>query len=148
MQLYCHDCDIELVRKPLKHTTTIGKITVVDTSATAETCPNCGTASLSSAELGGYQVRAAHLVLTQAKHATGEALKYARQVLGLRQKDLAVLLDTNEQQISRWEHEEVLDRRLRLAMAELLDLSQRSGFSLPELGTNGSRQLEITPRAG
>jgi len=148
MELYCHECDIKLVRGPWKHTTTIGKITVVDTSATAETCPQCGTASLSQDEAEGYQHRAAHLVLTQAKHATGEALKYARSILGLKQKELAVLLDTNEQQISRWEHEETIDRRLRLAVAELLDLSQRGERSLAELGTNGSRQLEITPRAG
>jgi DNA-binding transcriptional regulator YiaG len=126
----------------------IGGITVVDTSATAETCPKCGTASLSWAELGGYEYRAAHLMLTQAKHATGEALKYARKVLGLTQKELAVLLDTNEQQISRWEHEETVDRRLRLAMAELLDLSRRGERTLAELGTNASRRLEITPRAG
>jgi|SRR5688572_10268544 len=148
MDLYCHECDIRLIRKPWKHTTTIGAITVVDTSATAEVCPKCGTASLSQDELGGYEHRAAHLVLTQARRATGEALLFARKALGLRQKDLAVLLDTNEQQISRWEHQDTVDRRLRLAMAELLDLSQRRGFNLPEIETNGSRRLEITPPAG
>lgn len=45
---------------------------------------------------------------------------FARKALGLRQKDLAKLLDSNEQQVSRWEHERELDRRLRLALLALL----------------------------
>jgi hypothetical protein len=82
----CPNCDGEMIRKDRRHTTRIGAITVVDTSGMAETCKSCGTASLSEDELAGYERRAARLVLTVAKDAPGEALKFARKSLGLRQK--------------------------------------------------------------
>jgi len=50
MELYCHECDIKLVRKPWRQTTSVGAITVVDTSCEAETCPRCGTAAASPSE--------------------------------------------------------------------------------------------------
>lgn len=85
-------------------------------------------------------------MLTTAEHVGGDVLKYGRKSLGLRQKDLATLLDTNEQQVSRWEHDAEIDRRLRLAMSALLDVALRNEDGLSEPAGNKSRTFEI-PRA-
>lgn len=143
----CPHCDGVMAREARRHSTKIGTLTVIDTSGTVIVCQTCGVASLSQSELAGYERRAARHVLTVATHASGEVLKFARKALGLRQKDLALLLDTSEQQVSRWEHEQSLDRRLRLAMAALIDIAERNEIGLSELGTQRSRELEIVPRA-
>lgn len=130
-------------RKGHEHTTKIGAFVVKDGTGMVMTCHNCGTLSLSQDELAGYERRAARLVLTTAEHVGGDVLKYARRSLGLRQKDLATLLDTNEQQVSRWEHDAELDRRLRLAVAALLEIALRGEAGLSELAANASQTLEV-----
>lgn len=120
---------------------------MTDSTAMVMTCPNCDTVSVSQDELAAYERRAAKLILTTAQHASGEVLKFARKSLGLRQKDLAELLGSNEQQVSRWEHEAQLDRRLRLAVVALLDVAERGEDALAELAANGSPKLSIVRAA-
>jgi DNA-binding transcriptional regulator YiaG len=111
------------------------------------TCRECGSVSLSQDELAAYERRTARLVLTTAHNVGGEALKFARKALGLRQREMADLLETSEQQVSRWEHQEEVDRRLRLAVAALLDVAERDQGGLADLGANESRTLEVVSKA-
>lgn len=139
----CPNCDGQMVEKPHVHQTQIGVVTVFEPNSTVMTCESCGTVSYSDAELSAYERRAARLVLTQASHVQGDVMKFARKALGLRQKDLATLLGTNEQQVSRWENSPEIDRRLRLAMAELLDISERDDDGLSTLAASNSNRLTI-----
>jgi hypothetical protein len=90
-----------MARRSYKHVTKIGGYTVTDASGIVETCPACDEVSLSSDELGGYERRAARIMLTDLASVNGAVLRYARAALGLRQRDLARILRRNEQQIFR-----------------------------------------------
>jgi hypothetical protein len=138
----CPNCNERMTRRGYEHVTRVGGYTVTDGSAMVETCPNCGEVSLSSAELAGYERRAARLILTEGKRVNGAVLKYARKALGLRQKDLAAVIQRNEQQLSRDENADDLPLDLRLAVAELLSRAER-GERLDLVGANPARTLKI-----
>jgi len=127
------------------HVTKVGGFTVTDETGQALTCPACGTVTLSSKQLAGYERRAAFEILTAAeKPVSGEVLKFARKALGLRQKDLAPLLGSDEYQVSRWENAISIDRQLRLAMAALLNIAERGDAgSIGQVGATPGSSLKI-----
>jgi hypothetical protein len=131
-----------MVGRGYEHVTKVGGFTVTDATGMVETCPACGEVSLSTEELAGYERRAARLILTEGARVGGAVLRYARGALGLRQRDLAAILRRNEQQISRDEHADELPMDLRLAVAELLTITER-GEPLDRVGASTGRALEI-----
>lgn len=143
----CPDCGGKLARRGYLHVTKIAGFTVTDGTGHVLCCGQCGAPLLSSSELAGYERRAAQQILATAeKPVSGAVLKFARKALGLKQKELAAVLDSNEPQISRWENEDEIDRRLRLAVAGLLALAE-GGVGVETVGAAPGHKLEIR-RAG
>lgn len=139
----CHDCGGKLARSRYSHVTKLSGFTVTDETGTVLRCAGCAAPVFSSAELAGYERRAARQILVTARRpVSGAVLRFARKALGLKQKELAALLDSNEQQVSRWENEVEIDRRLRLAVAGLLLLADRVGVDA--VGAAPGHQLEVT----
>ncbi len=117
----CFKCEGKLAARGYEHVTKIAGFTVTDGTGHVLVCEQCGEPSIGAVELAGYERRAAQQILMGAeKPVSGAVLKYARKALGLKQKEMAALLGTNEQQVSRWENEPEADRRLRLAVASIL----------------------------
>lgn len=138
----CWNCGGKLSRKGYTHVTKLAGLTVEDSSGSVLTCESCGEQSISTQEMGGYERRAARLVMVEAAGATGAAMKFARKALGLKQVELARILQRNEQQISRDENSDLLPMDLRLAMAELLDAAER-GESLDRVGATKEKTLRV-----
>lgn len=138
----CPNCNEQLTRQGYEHVTRVGGYTVSDATGMIQACPACGEVSLSSDELSGYERRAARLIMAESKRVGGAVLKFARKALGLRQRDLALILRRNEQQISRDENSEDLPMDLRLAVAELLDRAER-GERLDLVGASTEKTLHI-----
>ena len=105
-------------------------------------CERCGAADLDLDQMAHFERRAAHLVLVEAKSVGGPELRFARKALGLRQEDLARALECNPQQVSRWEHSESIDMRLRLAVAALLEHVEQ-GKSLDGLARDEGEELRL-----
>ena len=138
----CPNCKCQMAHRGYSHVTKIGGFTVTDGTGMVPFCSECGGASLSVSDLAGYERRAARLILTGSKKVSGEVLKFARKALGLRQKDLANLLRCNEQNLSRLEKSEELSMDLRLAVAMLLDITEKGGTP-SDVGSSGEHKLEI-----
>lgn len=140
----CSECREKMLVQGYAHLTKVGGFTVTDGTEQALTCPSCGTVTLSSRQLAGYERRAALEILTAAQKAvSGEVLKFARKALGLRQKDLAPVLGSDEYQLSRWENSDSIDKQLRLAMAALLQIAEAGSSGLGLLGATPGHKLEI-----
>jgi DNA-binding transcriptional regulator YiaG len=141
----CSNCQEKMALRGYEHVTKVGGFSVTDGTGQVLTCPACGTVTLSSKQLGGYERRAAVEILRGAqKPVSGEVLKFARKALGLRQKDLAARLECNEQQLSRWEQSEAIEMWLRLAMVALLELEQNAGApGVNQVGTVPGSKFEI-----
>lgn len=139
----CPNCGGKLARRGYQHVTKIAGFTVTDGGGHVLRCDSCEQPLLASAEVAAYERRAAMQILMLAeKPVPGLVLKFARKALGLRQREMAELLDTNEQQISRWENESEIDRRLRLAVAGLLALAD-GGVGLEEVAAVPGSRFEI-----
>jgi DNA-binding transcriptional regulator YiaG len=132
--MQCPNCSNTMVLNAYSHETQVGRRTVVDTSAMAEQCDHCGAVDLSEAQLAIFELRAARIVLLQAKQVGGSELRFARKALGMRQADLAKALGSNVQQLSRYENDDSIGMWLRLAVVALIDCAQR-GESMEALGT-------------
>jgi len=139
----CPNCGGKMTRRGYQHVTKIAGFTVTDGSGHVLRCEACEQPLISSAEAAGYERRAAmQILMTAEKPVPGAVLKYARKALGLRQKEMAELLATNEPQISRWENEPEIDRRLRLAVAGLLAMAQ-SGVGVDEVAATPGSKFSI-----
>jgi ribosome-binding protein aMBF1 (putative translation factor) len=141
----CPNCSEKMTPQGYRHITKIGGFTVTDETGGAPTCGRCGEVVLSSKQLAGYERRAAFEILTAAeKPVSGAVLKYARKALGLRQKDLAPLIGSDEFQLSRWENADAIDKQLRLAMAALLNIAERGDAGgVGQVGATPGHKLEI-----
>jgi len=132
-----------MTRRGYQHVTKIAGFTVTDGTAHILRCEACEAPLLSSDEVAGFERRAAmQILMTAEKPVSGAVLKYARKSLGLRQKEMAELLDTNEQQISRWENDPEIGRKLRLAVAGLLAMPER-GVAVGEVAATPGSKFEI-----
>lgn len=87
-----------------------------------------GTVELSLGDLARYELRAAKIVMMDVPQVSGEALRFARRAMGLRQADLALLLGVDVGTISRWENgAEPFKRSIQLALAGLIDVVEGVG---------------------
>jgi len=87
-----------------KHVEKVGKAIVTDETGFAWQCASCDEVEVTSAQLMGYERRAAAIVLRDGRHTTGSLVRYARKSLGLKQTELAVLLECTAEHISRLEN--------------------------------------------
>jgi DNA-binding transcriptional regulator YiaG len=116
----CEVCGSALVG--YKHTEQVGKVKVTDGTALKPYCEKCGGPNLTLDELAGYERRAAALVLRDGRHVDGAVLKYARKALGLKQTNLAAILQCQPETLSRWETGALVMRRAeQLELVALLD---------------------------
>lgn len=75
---------------------------VFTTSLPALTCEACGESTIAGPELQRFE-RAAARALAERGNAGGEAFRFMRKAIGLAANDLAALLGTTPETISRWE---------------------------------------------
>jgi DNA-binding transcriptional regulator YiaG len=115
------------------HTTKVGRFTVTDRRLSSRLRRmKDGTPILSAKQLGELERRAAITVLRDIDLVTGDELKFARKVLGLRQAELAQYLGVLPETVCRWENgQENFKRRDQLAVLALLEEVHRGG-SLPQ----------------
>jgi putative zinc finger/helix-turn-helix YgiT family protein len=119
----CPECGREaLSRKTVTHVATVGGVKVTDATASALVCSACGKYDLWADELAGYERRAAIAVLRDGRAVDGDVVRFARKALGLRQIDLAEILQKSPENISRWETGDIaIPRAEQLALVALLE---------------------------
>lgn len=138
----CESCDIPMHVRGYKHVEQVGNVKVTDGTGLAPQCQKCGKVSLLLSDLAGYERRAAALVLRDGKHVDGSVIKYARKALGLRQTELAFLLQCTPETISRWENgANPMKRAEQLAIVALLDGVQQGVI---EAWRRGRRGTDVT----
>jgi DNA-binding XRE family transcriptional regulator len=114
-----------------EHTLTVGRYRVVG-EYEAVPIDDGGTLGMPSSELGGLELQAAIAVLAEAESINGEELRFARKAMGLRQPDLAALLDVATETVSRWETgAEPIRRQTQLAVLLYLEHTVRHGEPVP-----------------
>ena len=120
------------------HITKVGRFTVTDGSTIV--LPNeDGEIELTLDQLAGFERRAAKTVLLDAGQVNGAELKFARKAMGLRQQDLAQLLDCSVGTVSRWENDqEPIGKPIQLAVAQLVELVLRHGDNALQVVLGGS----------
>jgi YgiT-type zinc finger domain-containing protein len=102
----CPKCqsDAEPVEGRAQLTKVIGGLTFVADDEPAHVCPQCGTArEFASDVLHRFDLRIAEWMAMHGE-ASPLALKFMRRVAGLTGAELAELLDTNAETVSRWEN--------------------------------------------
>jgi putative zinc finger/helix-turn-helix YgiT family protein len=75
---------------------------VFTTSMPALTCDACGESTFAGLDIQRFE-RAAARALAQRGQVNGEAFRFMRKAIGLAENDLAALLGTTPETISRWE---------------------------------------------
>lgn len=138
----CPECGTTMRQRCFEHVTKVGSLRVIDKTAALPVCDFCGTAIISDDQMEAYELNAVRVVLQEAENIDGTVMRFARKALGMTQKELAKCLETNDTQVSRWESEPQVSRRIRLALLALVELSIAGG-SLCELATNRSENLEV-----
>jgi DNA-binding transcriptional regulator YiaG len=132
------------------HLEQVGGVTVKDATSLAWQCKSCNLCDSSLEELAGYERRAAALVLRDGTRVDGSVTRDARKALGLRQVDLASLLECEPETLSRWESgARVMPRAEQLALVALLDEVESFGVDLRELLDKKKpsvSELEVKPR--
>ncbi len=120
--LGCPECGQPLTCRQYTHHEKVGIYAVTDSTSHAWQCGSCGEVALTLTDLAALQRRAAAIVLRDAKQVTGDVIRYARKSLGLRQVDLAELLDCASETLSRQENDkEPMSRPMQLALVAILD---------------------------
>ncbi len=119
----CTACSAHMVRRNYKHIEKVGeKLRVTDETGQVLRCSKCDEVELSLKDLASYQRRAAAIVLRDAKKIDGSVVRYARKAMGLRQTDLADLLGSAAETVSRWETNALeMPRAEQLALVAILD---------------------------
>lgn len=136
----CLECGGVTQLRTHVHTSTVGTLKVKDGSCQLHVCEQCGNVDLTLADLRAYERRAAVTVLRTVSEVTGTMLKYARKSLGLTQSQLAVVLATTPETISRYENEHFpSSRQHALALLALLDIVIQRGVDPKELAASLSR---------
>ncbi len=118
----CPECGGRLEARAVAHGTQVGPYRVTDGSASAHVCQACGEYDLPAQDLAAYELRAVALVLREVQTPSGDALRFARRALGLRQADLGALLDVRSETVCRWEAgTRPISRASRLAFVALVE---------------------------
>jgi DNA-binding transcriptional regulator YiaG len=114
----------------------VGKMTVTDGAARVRQCSSCREYDLTARQLVHLERRAAAVALREGpqEKIDGDVIKYARKALGLRQAELAKLLDSTPETISRWENgERDTPRTSQLALVALLEGARRRELDVKAL---------------
>ncbi len=99
---------------------------------------------ISSQEMGRLELQAAIAVLSQAEAIIGSELKFARKAMGLRQTELAAMLDVTAETISRWENDaEPIRRQTQLAVLLLVEHTARFGHPVPLNAFNDNTRAPV-----
>jgi DNA-binding transcriptional regulator YiaG len=126
-----------------EHTLTVGRYRVVgDYEAVA--IDEDGTLGMPSNELGRLELEAAIAVLSEADSIRGDELRFARKAMGLRQPDLAGLLDVATETVSRWETgAEPIRRQTQLAVLLYLEHTASHGEPTPLVAKKDSARGHV-----
>lgn len=128
MDACCPECGEILVVRGYKHSQLVGPYMVTDESTSAPLCPAGHGPLLTYEQLVGYERRAVKLLLQSGAGKTGAVMRFARKTLGLKQTELAGLLDVAPETVSRWETEaNPAPHTTQLALAALVDLALQTG---------------------
>lgn len=127
----CPECGGALEMRGYRHVERVGEVNVTDGTAMVLQCHECGEPVLTLANLAAYERRAVALVLRDGKHVNGTVIRYARRALGLRQTELAALLQCTPETLSRWENGALpMKRAEQLALVALVEGVERDGIDL------------------
>lgn len=99
----CPECGAPLASRGYKHRQRVGKYVVTDESACIPMCPNGHEPDLTFKERLGYERRAVKMLLQHGAGEDGGVMRFARRTLGLKQTELATLLEVAPETVSRWE---------------------------------------------
>lgn len=126
-----------------EHTLTVGRYSVTG-EYDAVPIDDDGTLGMPSTELGRLELQAAIAVLSESESLNGDELRFARKAMGLRQPDLASLLDVATETVSRWETgSEPIRRQTQLAVLLYLEHTARHGQPAPLNARNDNRRARV-----
>jgi DNA-binding transcriptional regulator YiaG len=136
----CFECGSPLAVETHTKRTRVGRYKVDDGSQMMPVCAK-GHVEMDLDQLAAYERRAAIVVLSEAVDIGGGEIRFARKALGLKQAQLATLLDVAPETISRWETgAETMSRVSRLALLAVV----RDAPALARLqGSEGARVSEV-----
>lgn len=104
MMKTCVKCGGNLKSAVYAHEANVGGHKVVNRGQMAPKCAKCGEQYISAKTLARLELRAVRLVLSERRDkVNGAVVRYARKAMGLRQTDLARMLDVRSETISEWE---------------------------------------------
>lgn len=127
----CQECGGAMEPRGYRHVERVGGVNVTDGTGMVPQCRECSEPSLTLADLAGYERRAAAVVLRDGKHVSGTVIRYARKALGLRQTELATLLQCTPESLSRWETGALpMKRAEQLALVAIIEGVERDGNNL------------------
>lgn len=146
----CGECGAVLVIRGYTNVEKVGGVTVTDGTSFRPTCPAGHVPPFTFDEVLAFERRAVLAVLHDGRHVDGAVMRYARKTLGLKQTELALVLDVSAPTVSRWETgAEPVQRTTQLALAALVDAALTMNVArwpLPEArDQNNGTQLEVTP---
>jgi DNA-binding transcriptional regulator YiaG len=98
-----------------------------------------GSFAISNEDFGRLGLQAAIAVFQQSETIQGGELRFARKAMGLKQPELAALLDVATETVSRWEtNKDPIRRQTQLAVLLLLEHTARFGHPVPLAPSNDS----------
>jgi DNA-binding transcriptional regulator YiaG len=125
------------------HKTKVGRYVVVDSGVLSTDHMVDGTPILSAEMVSELERRATITVLRDVELVSGEELRFARKVLGLRQSELAEQLGVAVETVSRWEPgADAFKRPIQLAVCDLLATVQQTG-RLPQKRNVSGFELRV-----
>jgi DNA-binding transcriptional regulator YiaG len=125
------------------HKTKVGRYVVIDNAVLSTEHMADGTPTLSAEMVSMLERRATITVLRDVELVSGEELRFARKVLGLRQVELAEQLGVAVETVSRWETgADAFKRPIQLAVCDLLATVQETG-RLPQKRSASGFELRV-----
>lgn len=114
----CAKCGTRTKRQPAAHALTVSGVELRG-EVTEDTCPKCGDATMAVAELERFELNASAALASHGV-CTGEAFRFIRKALGMRAADVADVLGTTPETVSRWENgQRDVDRHVFAMLGEL-----------------------------
>jgi DNA-binding transcriptional regulator YiaG len=125
------------------HKTKVGRYVVIDNGIEVTESLSDGTPILSAELVTLLERRATITVLRDVDLVSGEELRFARKVLGLRQAELAEQLGVAVETVCRWETgADAFKRPIQLAVCDLLAAVQETGH-LPRKRAQSGFELRV-----
>jgi DNA-binding transcriptional regulator YiaG len=115
-----------------EHTVKVGRFKVTGEYEAVPIPEEDGSWGMSSEDFGRLSLQAAIAVFQQVESIEGGELRFARKAMGLRQPELAALLDVATETVSRWETgADPIRRQTQLAVLLFLEHTLRHGQPVP-----------------